>query len=51
VDLTGGRIKTYKEIGETIATIAIELWNNIIPKVIVYLLNKIFSSKTFYQEI
>jgi len=51
VDLTGGEIKTYKEIGKTDATIGIGLWNNIIPKGIVYLLSKIFSSKTFYQEI
>lgn len=50
VDIAGGRIKTYKEIGKTNATIGIGLWNNIIPKGIVYLLSKIFFSKTFYQE-
>jgi len=51
VDLAGGKIKTYSELGKTNATIGIGLWNNIIPKGIVYLLSKIFSSKTFYQEI
>jgi len=51
IDLAGGKVKTYKEIGKTDATIGIHLWNNIIPKGIVYLLNKIYSSKTFYQEI
>jgi len=51
VSLSGGEIRSYKELGETNATIGISLWNNIIPKGIVYLLSKIFSSKTFYQEI
>jgi SAM-dependent methyltransferase len=51
VGLAGGKIKTYEELGKTNATIGIGLWNNIIPKRIVYLLGKIFSSKTFLQEI
>jgi len=51
VDLAGGKITTYSELEKTNATIGIGLWNNIIPKRIVYLFSKIFSSKTFYQEI
>lgn len=50
VDLAGGKIRTYRELGKTNATVGMGLWNNIIPKGIVYLLGKIFSSKTFYQE-
>jgi 2-polyprenyl-3-methyl-5-hydroxy-6-metoxy-1,4-benzoquinol methylase len=51
VDIAVGEIKTYTELGKTNARTGIGLWNNIIPKGIVYLLSKIFSSKTFYQEI
>lgn len=51
VDLSGGRIRIYKELGKTNAMIGVRMWNSIIPKGIVYLLSKIFPSKTFYQEI
>jgi len=51
VNLAGGRIKTYKETGKTDAIIGKALWNNIIPRGIVFLLSKIFPSKIFYQEI
>lgn len=51
VDIAGGKIKTYEDMGKTNTTIGIGLWDNIIPKGIVYLLSRIFSSKTFYQEI
>ena len=46
VELAGGEIRTYKELGKTDATVGLGLWNNIIPKTIIYLLSKIFSSKT-----
>jgi SAM-dependent methyltransferase len=51
VNLAGGKIVTYKELGKIDAKIGMPFWNNIVPKAIVYLLDKIFSSKTFYQEI
>lgn len=50
-DLAGGKVTDYKEFGEINAMIGITLWNNIIPKLIIFLLNKLFSSKTFYIEI
>ena len=46
VNLSGGEIRNYKELGRSNTTIGISLWSNIIPKRIVYLLSKIF-----YQEI
>ncbi len=51
IDTVGGEVKTYREFGKRNAMIGIRLWNSIIPKGIIYLLGKIFSSKTFYQEI
>ena len=51
VNLAGGKIVTYKELGKIDATISLPLWNNIIPKAVIYLLDKLFSSKTFYSSI
>lgn len=51
VRAAGGKIVKYKELFPINATIGISLWKSKIPKVIVYLLSKIFSSKVFYQEI
>jgi SAM-dependent methyltransferase len=51
VGLAGGKIITYQELGRIDAKIGLGFWNNRIPKAIVYLLDKIFSSKVFYSEI
>ena len=51
VNLAGGKIVAYKELGKIDAKISMPLWNNIIPKAVVYLLDRIFSSKTFYSAI
>ena len=47
-----GKISIYNEIGETNATIGVELWDNYIPQFFIKnLFKKIFSSKVYYQEI
>ena len=51
VSLSGGKISDYKDMVLRDATIGANLWNNRIPRFIVGKLNKIFSSKNFYQEI
>ncbi len=51
VELAGGNITKYIEHSEISARILLGLWNNIIPKGIVYVIYKIFPSKKFYQEI
>jgi SAM-dependent methyltransferase len=51
VDLSGGKIREYKDVVELKATMGVFLWNGIIPKAIFYLMSKIFSSKTFYGDI
>lgn len=51
VDMAGGKIVTYKEFGAIDAMKGVALWNNIIPKLFNFLLNRIFSSRTFYMEI
>lgn len=51
VELAGGKICTYKELGRTDARVLLGFWDSIIPKGIVYALTKIFPSKVFYQEI
>ncbi len=51
VNLAGGKINSYKEFGEINATIGVDFWNNVIPKLSIYLLERLFSSKSFNQEI
>lgn len=51
VELGGGKIKIYKDVGKINAMIGIHLWNNPIPLKIVHYLNKIFPSKAFYDSI
>ena len=51
VEMAGGEIKTYQEIGEINAMKGVPLWNNIIPRGINFLMSKIFSSKTYYHDI
>lgn len=50
VSLSGAEISNYKDMVLIDATIGVNLWNNRIPRFIVGKLIKIFSSKTFYQE-
>lgn len=51
VDISGGSIKKYMETDAKNAIMGVNLWNNIIPKLTFILLNKMFSSKTFYENI
>ncbi|MGD0172385.1 MAG: class I SAM-dependent methyltransferase [Halobacteriota archaeon] len=51
VRLSGGKIRSYKETNKINATVGVNLWNNRIPKGVVLVLSKIFSSKTFYENI
>jgi SAM-dependent methyltransferase len=51
VNLAGGKIITYKELGKIDAKIGIALWKSLVPKAIVYLLAKIFPSKIFFSTI
>ena len=51
VDLSGGKIREYKDVVELKATMGVFLWDSLIPKAIFYLMAKIFSSKTFYGDI
>ena len=50
MNLAGGKIRVYKELVETNAMVGVRLWNSIIPRGIVYLLSKIFPSKTFTKK-
>ena len=49
--LSGGKIRSYKEMTKINATVGINLWNNRIPRTAVFVLSRIFSSKTFYENI
>jgi len=49
--LSGGNIRSYKDMQEINATVGTSLWNSRIPRGVVLVLSKIFSSKTFYREI
>ncbi len=52
VNLAGGKITIYKNIGEIDATMGVNLWNSTIPRLIITrLFKRIFSSKSYYQEI
>ncbi len=51
VRLSGGKIRSYKDVWEINATVGITLWNSRIPKGVTLVLSKIFSSKTFYSDI
>jgi hypothetical protein len=51
VRLSGGKIRSYKDIKKVNVTVGISLWNSRIPKGVVLFLSKIFSSRTFYREI
>jgi SAM-dependent methyltransferase len=50
ISLSGGEISNYKDMDLVDATTGVNLWNSRIPKFIIYLLIKIFSSKKFYKE-
>lgn len=50
-ELAGGKVVNYLEFGEFSVVSGVNLWKNILPKLSIYLLNKIFSSKKYYQEI
>ena len=49
--LSGGKIRSYKDVWEINATVGMTLWNSRIPKAVTLVLSKIFSSKTFYSDI
>jgi len=51
VRLSGGKIRNYKDVYEINATVGLKLWNSRIPKEVILVLSKIFSSKTFYADI
>jgi SAM-dependent methyltransferase len=51
VRLSGGKIRSYKDMQELNATVGMPLWNSRIPRGVDVVLSKIFSSKTFYREI
>lgn len=51
VEISGGKVQKYKKTDERNAIIGINLWNNIIPKIAFVLLNKLFSSQKFYENI
>jgi 2-polyprenyl-3-methyl-5-hydroxy-6-metoxy-1,4-benzoquinol methylase len=51
VHLSGGEIQSYKELTEKDATVGVSLWNSEMAKRVVFLLSRIFSSKTFYENI
>ena len=51
VRLSGGKIQSYKEITEKNATVGVSLWNSQMAKRVVFVLSRIFSSKTFYENI
>ena len=51
VRLSGGKIRSYRETSEINATLGMSLWNSTIPKRVVSVLSKIFSSRTFYSDI
>jgi SAM-dependent methyltransferase len=51
VRLSGGKIRSYKEMNKINATVGVTLWNNRLPRIVVFVLSKIFSSKTFYENI
>lgn len=50
INASGGTITAYKEWGTVDTLAGIRLWNSFIPKAIIWLLARIFSSKTFYGE-
>lgn len=51
VRLSGGKIRSYKEMTKINATVGIHLWDSQMAKRVVFLLSRIFSSKTFYENI
>jgi len=51
VRLSGGKIRRYKDVAEINATVGTSLWNSRVPRGVVIVLSKIFSSKTFYADI
>ncbi len=50
INASGGTISAYKEWGSVDALAGTRLWNNLAPMAIIWLLARIFSSKTFYGE-
>jgi SAM-dependent methyltransferase len=50
INASGGTITAYEEWGAVTALAGTRLWNNLAPKAIIWLLARIFSSKTFYGE-
>ena len=51
VRLSGGKIRSYKDIAGINATVGTSLWNSRIPQRVIFVLSKIFSSQTFYADI
>jgi SAM-dependent methyltransferase len=51
VRVSGGKIRSYAETTKIDATKGASLWNSRLPKTAVFILSKIFSSKTFYENI
>ena len=51
VRLSGGKIRSYKDMAGINATVGTSLWNSRIPQRVILVLSKIFSSKTFYADI
>jgi SAM-dependent methyltransferase len=50
INASGGTITAYKEWGTVNALAGTRLWNNFVPKAIIWLLARVFSSKTYYGE-
>lgn len=48
VELAGGKISVSKDMGRATAIVGVNLWNGRLPKKIFYLMDKVFSSKTYY---
>ena len=51
VRLSGGKIRSYKDMAGINATVGTSLWNSRIPQRVILVLSKIFSSQTFYADI
>jgi 2-polyprenyl-3-methyl-5-hydroxy-6-metoxy-1,4-benzoquinol methylase len=50
VRLSGGEIRSYRDMSAINATVGVSLWNSPIPRCAVMFLSKLFSSKIFYRD-
>lgn len=47
-ELSGGRIRQQKDMGRVTAIVGVKLWKGWFPKKLFYLMDKLFSSRSFY---